>query len=96
MTTAAEEEIRQLGGEDILEKADLPKLSEAERAILRLMIDNKWHAASEIIKASGQREGLRRMRNLRGKGYEIERRRSPEGRDWDYRLVRIIDPNRQD
>lgn len=85
-----DEEIRSLGGRGILKPADLPALTAAERRIFDLMLDHRWHTANEIIGVSGQREGLRRMRQLRRRGWEIERRRNTRAkwaRDFEYRLV---------
>jgi hypothetical protein len=52
-----------------------------------LMRDGAWHDAQAIIEASGQREGMRRMRELRTIGYAIEERRVNGSREWHYRLV---------
>ncbi len=78
-------------GLNTLTEKDYNQFSEAEQAILRLLSDNQWHPAQEIIDASGQREGLRRLRSLRKKGYEIQSTAGP-GREWRYRLGRITNP----
>ena len=79
------ERIRSLGGEGILTEADLPRLSAAAERVLRLMLDRRWHYAETIIKVARQREGLRRMRELRARGYTIVRER--QGNDFCYRLI---------
>lgn len=80
-------EIARLGGQGILTEQDLPSLSKAQQAIMSLMGDGNWHPASRIIEICGQREGLRRLRDLRSKGYTVERRRSGESRDFEYQIV---------
>lgn len=83
--------IARLGGEGILEHGDLHALTEASRAIERMMLDGYWHTATEIVNISGQREGLRRMRELR-RSYIVERRRGDgtthSSREFEYRLRR--------
>jgi hypothetical protein len=51
------------------------------------MKDGAWHTAQSIIDASGQREGIRRMRELRQIGYVVEQMRPEGSREWSYRLV---------
>ena len=80
-------QIAALGGEGILREDDLPSFSDAENHILWLIQDGRWHLAPEIIRVSGQREGLRRLRGLRSKGFTIERRRVAESREFEYRLI---------
>lgn len=87
-----ERQRRSLGGAGILTDGDLIEFSTAARAIERLMRDGRWHTATEIIAKSGQREGLRRMRELRRK-YHVERRASaPKSREWLYRLDLPVRP----
>ena len=83
-----DQRIAALGGVGILKIADLPDLSAAAERVRKLMIDNKWHDATAIISASQQREGLRRMRELRTR-YIVERQRIPGRRDWVYRLLPV-------
>lgn len=75
-----------LGFEGMTER-DMSGLQEACRRVWRLMKDGAWHDAQAIIDAAGQREGIRRMRELRGLGYIVERDRSEGSREWRYRLV---------
>ena len=83
-------QIARLGGEGVLEPSDLPALTEAARNVERLMRDGFWHTATEIINIAGQREGLRRMRELR-RDWVVERRRANrEGREFEYRLMRRL------
>jgi hypothetical protein len=81
------QEIARLGGVGILIKQDLPSLSKAQRRIVVLMEDEHWHSATEIIEASGQREGLRRLRDLRSKGYTVNMERDGESREFFYQLL---------
>lgn len=83
-----QQEIEALGGRGILTLDDLVELSEAERRVELLMSDGEWHTATEIIRTSRQREGLRRMRTLRSRGFIVERRRMESCRDFEYRLRR--------
>lgn len=64
------------------DKADF---SEAEKKILEFMKDGEWHTATKIIEVSGQREGLRRLRALRDKGFQIEKQKW-QGREFIYRM----------
>lgn len=82
-------DIARLGGEGILNEEDVPSLTQAQERIRRRMNDGLWHSATEIIGVSGQREGLRRLRDLRSKGYTIERQRRINSREFYYRLTKI-------
>lgn len=64
---------------------DQKDFTKAEQRIYELMKDEKWYPAQAIIQASGQREGLRRLRNLRSK-YNVEMLRMPKSREFWYRL----------
>jgi hypothetical protein len=71
---------------------DLRELSAGVKRVYRLMRDGRWHRADDIRLAAGTggipaSEGLRRMRELRKHGYEIERQRLQYARTWVYRLV---------
>lgn len=66
---------------------DFSGLQSACRRVYGLMKDGQWHTAQAIIDASGQREGMRRMRELRQIGYQVEERRETGRREWQYRLV---------
>lgn len=85
-----ERKIRALGGVGILEAHDLTQLSAATRRVYHLMSDGRWYTRHQICLAAGRgnmpaSEGLRRMRELRLL-FEVERRRSDERRDFQYRL----------
>jgi hypothetical protein len=85
----ASKRIRSLGGAGILTPGDLPALTEAAKRLEVLMLDGVWHSATEIIEMSGQREGLRRMRELRTR-YTIHRKRQESlRRDFWYRLEKL-------
>lgn len=76
-----------LGFHDMTVK-DWKDLQTACRKVFELMKNGDWHHASAIIKASGQREGLRRMRELRSIGFTVENHRvTPDEREWLYKLV---------
>lgn len=81
-------EIKRLGGEGILAAQDIEAFSEAEARIINYMGEGIWCSASSIIENSGQREGLRRLRNLRSKGFAVERMRVSAAREFFYRLTR--------
>lgn len=81
-------DIARLGGKGILTEEDIPSLTQAQDRIVRRMSDELWHSATEIIGVSGQREGLRRLRDLRSKGYTIERQRRRDSREFYYRLTK--------
>lgn len=66
---------------------DMSQLQAACHRVFALMRDGAWHNAQAIIDASGQREGLRRMRELKGIGYQVEQRRSGDRREFQYRLI---------
>lgn len=80
-----ERHVAALGGADILTPEDTKDFNGACLKVLAFMRDGEWHAANDIITASGQREGLRRMRELR-RLFHVERRRMAECRDFEYRL----------
>jgi hypothetical protein len=75
---------KRIGFSECTEK-DRVEFSEAETKILELLKRGGWHTATKIIEVSGQREGLRRLRALRQKGFEIEKQKF-EGREFIYRL----------
>ena len=78
--------IKSLGGKGILTTQDLKDFSKAQRLILGLMSDGEWHPASEIIEVGGQRESLRRLRDLRSSGYDVQLKRDSQSRDFLYQL----------
>lgn len=61
-------------------------MSTGAKRVLELMGDGKWHTPEEIIAASRQREGLRRMRDLR-QWYNVEHRSIKGRKAWEYRLT---------
>jgi hypothetical protein len=80
--------IKKLGGQGILKKSDVVFLKSQRARVLFLMMDGHWHLAGQIIKASGGREGLRRMRELREiPNVTIDRERAYQSRDFMYRLI---------
>lgn len=84
-------EIKALGGDGILNRDDLPSLNKAMILIRDLMLDGRWHMDEEVIAVSGQREGLRRMRQLRDHGFVVSMRRStPYKRRFEYMLSRKV------
>lgn len=80
-------EIKRLGGEGILNDRDIRDFSKVQLALIEYMADGEWYAATTIIEWSGQREGLRRLRDLRSRGFVVERKRDKTGREFYYRLT---------
>ncbi len=81
-------EIAKLGGEGILTEADIPKLQEATHRLERYMleVESGWVTHDTILRVTGQREGMRRLRELR-ELHTIERRRIEPGREFEYRIA---------
>jgi len=85
--------IDRLGASGVLAPRDLPALQAACRRIERIMAPPTgeaagiWYSGQAVIEMSGQREGIRRLRELR-REWTIERRRLEGRREWQYRLVR--------
>lgn len=80
------DQIMKLGGAGILSRQDIADLRTQRARVLYLMLDGEWHSADIIITASGGREGLRRMRELREiPNVTIERKTGPS-RNFKYRL----------
>lgn len=75
-----------LGSYGTLSKADLKDLDAANRRVYALLSDGRWHTDAEVIAASRQREGLRRLRELRQIGIDIDTRRLPGRRAYEYRM----------
>lgn len=88
----AEQRIRELGGEGILNETDVPKLNASCQRVYELMKDGGWYRADQIRLAAGRdgreaSEGLRRMRELRKHGFDIEMRRlSDDSANFEYRI----------
>ena len=87
MNETIAERIQRLGGTDILTEKDVPELRAATLRVLNYMRNGAWCDDEQIIAMSGQREGLRRMRELRDQGFAVERRREGDTRRFQYRLV---------
>lgn len=84
------QQILALGGVGILTERDISDFSASVQRVYALMRAGGWFSAEEIELAAGEngkpaREGLRRMRELRAAGYEIDREKGV-GRNWKYRL----------
>lgn len=79
--------IKRLGGEGILNQHDVFQFTKVEKSLIEYMADQEWYSATCIIGWSGQREGLRRLRDLRQKSYVVERKRNASSRDFFYRLI---------
>jgi hypothetical protein len=83
--------IKALGGEGILSDGDLVDLGEGVRRAYELMKDGQWHSPEEIERVTGQREGLRRARELR-RWFDLEKKTVGKRR-WLYRLApRTLSP----
>lgn len=81
-----ERRIRSLGGTGILRQDDIRDLNAGCRAVLAILADGKPHSGPELQdRLDGQREILRRLRELRAV-YEIRCWRG-KGRAHFYRLV---------
>lgn len=84
-------QIRAIGGEKFLNECDLEDFQAASLRVLLLLLDGEWHSPDEIRLAAGTdglpaAEGLRRMRELRARGYDIELKRVAERRFFMYSL----------
>jgi hypothetical protein len=66
------------------------ELPDRQRRVYDVLKDGQWHDGPELTHpAAGGSEGLRRLRELREKGYTIDMRRKAKGRTTrQYRLVR--------
>ena len=64
-------------------------LGDRQRRVLFVLEDGEWHDGPELTHPEvGGSEGLRRLRELRAKGYQIEMRKKAKGRTTrQYRLV---------
>lgn len=71
-----------------LTKDDFNQLSAAAQRVFELLKDGQWHTADEVLQVANQREGLRRMREIRQRGVTVETRRLDENkRAFEYRIV---------
>ena len=64
-------------------------LGDRQQAVYDVLADGHWHDGPELTHpAAGGSEGLRRLRELRAKGYTIEMRLKAKGKTTrQYRLV---------
>lgn len=75
-----------------LTKIDVSQLNQGAKRVYDLLKDGRWHDRGEIEQAAGERgvaaaEGMRRMRELRQMGFEVEKHRTSDRRVWLYRMV---------
>ena len=55
--------------------------------VLAILLDGQWHPTTEFLGPRiGGSEGMRRLRELRRKGFAIEARRRKDSAQWEYRL----------
>ena len=88
--TSISDRITSLGGDGIMCHEKAKETSVGSLRVLELMIDGKRHSANAICTAAGgpgryATEGLRRMRELRGMGYTVNRHKVSMG-TWSYSL----------
>ena len=69
----------------LLTEQDMADFSTARKRVYELMISGKWHTAEEIIEVAGQREGLRRLRELRA--WFVIDKRNNGNRNFSYKLT---------
>jgi hypothetical protein len=56
--------------------------------VLNVLKDGLWHAGHELTgPAAGGSEGLRRLRELKERGYRIEARRIAGRASWEYKWI---------
>ena len=68
---------------------DMKDFNESQMRVFELMSDGNWHDAIAIRAAAQGSEGLRRLRELRAKGYVIDKRKTAGGgRLLEYRMHR--------
>lgn len=75
--------------EKLMNTKDKQDFNRARLAIFKLMSDGRSHKATTIIKTANQREGLRRLRELRQRDdvEEIKCFRNGESRDYLYKMI---------
>jgi hypothetical protein len=62
-------------------------MGERKRFVLAVLKDRLWHRGSELTAPDvGGSEGLRRLRELRAEGHDIEKRRAQDSDEYEYRL----------
>jgi threonyl-tRNA synthetase len=78
-----------IGAKPELTPDALAGLSKATARVYELLKDGHWHSATSIIEASGIREGLRRVRELRQRGMKVDcRLQEGSKREFEYRLLK--------
>jgi hypothetical protein len=84
--------ILRLGGVGILSYEEAIKTAASVLRVLEHMMDGQWHDADSIRRYAGTNgrpasEGLRRLRELRPLGFQVERRRcKADSSLWEYQL----------
>ena len=58
------------------------------RAVLDVLGDGQWKSTVELCGPKTGSEGLRRLRELRSKGFVIVKRRKKDSTQYEYRLVK--------
>lgn len=73
---------------------DLTDLRAGVRRVYLLMRTGRWCSRQEICDAAQGSEGLRRMRELRSelraRGFDIDRRKRPNSREFEYKIIRKV------
>ena len=87
-----EEYLKSIGGHE-LTQSDGVALSAGTLRVFELMKCGGWFSVDDICMAAGSngrpaREGLRRARELRRFGFELEKQRIGTTREWVYRIVK--------
>lgn len=83
-----EHRVERLGGDrnDSVVPGDLPKLTASAQVVFDLLSDHLWHDGPEI-QALGIEDPKRRLREIRGLGFQIENQRIAGKRSWRYRML---------
>ena len=73
-----------------MDREDIFRLKTAYKRVLALMSDGNWHDGHEITHPNiGGSEGKRRLREMKAKGYQYEKRRKESSQGtFQYRLLR--------
>jgi hypothetical protein len=79
-------EIKRLGGVGILNEDDIKDFSKAEKLLIENLEEGVWYPVAHIVQVLGQREALRRLRDLRKKGYVVDKQRISIFREFYYRI----------
>lgn len=71
---------------DLFEPPRKVSLSERRAEVYLTLLDKQWHTGAELSSATcGGSEGLRRLRELRANGMEIEKRKRAGTDQYEYR-----------